>query len=576
MKKKIIIVGGVAGGATTAARLRRLDEDSQIIMFEKGEHISFANCGLPYYIGGVIEKREKLFVQTVEGMSSKFNMDIRNLSEVIKINREKKTVSVKNLRTGEIYDESYDYLVLSPGARPVIPSIPGIDTANNLLTLRNVKDTDAIKNFIDDNKPEKAVVIGGGFIGVEMAENLHELGIKVTLIEMANQILAPFDFEMASILHKSMIEKGLKLILEDGVQSFENNGTKVILNSGKEIDTDLIILAIGVRPESELAADCGLEIGPRGHIIVNEYLETSDPSIYAIGDAIEVLDYINGKPTAIPLAWPANRQGRIVANNIYGKKEKYKGTLGTSVVKVFDFTAASTGNNEKTLKRIGIHDYEVIHIHPGSHAGYYPGASQISLKLIFDKKSGKIYGAQAIGKNGVDKRIDVIATAIKGGLTVLDLPDLELAYAPPYSSAKDPVNMAGYVASNIIENAVETIQWYEIDKIVENGGFLVDVRNPGELKLGFIKGAVNIPLPELRNRLNELPKDQTIYVYCQVGLRGYLAARILTLNGFKAVNLDGGWKTYSSVYGNEGSNNLHIKTDDSGVAHFDCTGNPMK
>ena len=576
MGKKIIIVGGVAGGATAAARLRRLDESSQIIMFEKGEYISFANCGLPYYIGEVIQDRDKLLVQTVDGMSNKFNMDIRNLSEVTKINRDAKTVTVINLQTGETYDESYDQLILSPGARPIVPPIPGLKEANNLFTLRNIPDTDAIKAYVDNNKPKKAVVVGGGFIGVEMAENLYERGIEVTLVEMSNQVMAPFDFEMASILHTHMIEKGVNLILEDGVKAFENSGAKVILNSGKEIATDMILLAIGVRPESELASTAGLDLGERGHIKVNEFLETSDPDIYAIGDAIEVTDYINGKPTAIPLAWPANRQGRIVANNIYGKKEKYNGTMGTSVAKIFDYTAASTGNNEKTLKRIGITDYQVIHIHPGSHAGYYPGSAPISLKVIFDKQTGKIYGAQGIGKDGVDKRIDVIATAIKGGLTVMDLPDLELAYAPPYSSAKDPVNMAGYVASNIMEDAVETVQWHEIDEIVANGGYLVDVRNPEELKLGFIKGAINIPLPNLRDRLGELPKDKTIYVNCQVGLRGYLAARILTLNGFKAVNLDGGWKTYSAVF-NTGKNlDCKIVTDDSGVARFDCVGNPIK
>lgn len=576
MGKKIIIVGGVAGGATAAARLRRLDESSQIIMFEKGEYISFANCGLPYYIGEIIKDRNKLLVQTVEGMSSKFNMDIRNLSEVIKINRNDKTITVINLQTNETYDESYDQLILSPGAKPIVPPIPGLKEANNLFTLRNIPDTDAIKAYVDNNKPKKAVVVGGGFIGVEMSENLYERGIEVTLVEMSNQVMAPFDIEMASILHTHVIEKGVNLILEDGVKAFENNGTKVVLNSGKEIDTDMILLAIGVRPESELAKEAGLELGERGHIKVNDYLETSDPDIFALGDAIEVTDYINGKPTAIPLAWPANRQGRIVANNIYGKKEKYNGTMGTSVAKIFDYTAASTGNNEKTLKRVGITDYQVIHVHPGSHAGYYPGSAPIALKVIFDKQTGKIYGAQGIGKDGVDKRIDVIATAIKGGLTVLDLPDLELAYAPPYSSAKDPVNMAGYVASNIMEDAVETVQWHEIDEIVANGGYLVDVRNPGELKLGFIKGAINIPLPELRDRLGELPKDKTIYVNCQVGLRGYLAARILTLNGFKAVNLDGGWKTYSAVFGSGKDSHCKTVTDDSGVARFDCCGNPVK
>ncbi|MGX1983717.1 CoA-disulfide reductase [Thermolongibacillus altinsuensis] len=547
MAKKIVIVGGVAGGATTAARLRRLDEQAEIVMFERGEYISFANCGLPYYIGGSITKRDALLVQTVEGMSEKFNLDIRTLSEVIQINRDRKTVTVKHLPTNKTYEESYDYLVLSPGASPIKPPIPGIDDANNLFTLRNIPDTDRIKAYIDHEKPKKAVVIGGGFIGVEMAENLWERGIEVTLVEMANQIMAPVDYEMAAILHQHIRDKGVRLILEDGVAAFEQNGRIVKLNSGKTIETDMIILAIGVKPESELAKQAGLEIGERGGIKVNEYLQTSDPSIYAVGDAIEVKDYVNGQPTQIPLAWPANRQGRIVADHINGRDVRYNGTLGTAIAKVFDMTVAATGNNEKTLKRLGI-DYEVLHIHPNSHASYYPGAFPIALKLLFDRKTGKIFGAQAVGYDGVDKRIDVLATAIKGGLTVFDLPDLELAYAPPYSSAKDPVNMAGYVATNLIEEMVETIQWHEVNDLVEKGECIVDVRESIEREMGFIPNSINIPLGQLRKRLNELPKDKTIYVYCQVGLRGYLAARILMQHGFKVKNLDGGYKTYSAVY----------------------------
>jgi CoA-disulfide reductase len=546
MSKKIIIVGGVAGGATAAARLRRIDEKSHIVLFERGEHISFANCGLPYYIGETIKERSKLLVQTVEGMSKKFNLDIRNLSEVTGINRVDKTVQVKNIKTGDVYEESYDVLILSPGAKPIVPPIKGLSDADNLYTLRNIPDTDKIKEHVDLKQPQKATVIGGGFIGLEMAENLVERGIEVTVVEMANQVMAPLDYEMASIVHQHLMDKGVNLILEDGVKEFENDGKKIILSSGKEIDTDLTILSIGVRPENQLAIESGLNVGERGGIQVNEFLQTNDENIYAIGDAIEVVDFINNQPTMIPLAGPANRQGRIVANNIYGKNEAYKGTLGTSVAKIFDYTVSTTGNNEKTLKRLGV-NYQAIHIHPASHAGYYPGAYPIALKLLFDPSTGKILGAQGVGKDGVEKRIDVLATAIKGGLTVFDLTELELAYAPPFSSAKDPVNMAGYVASNIIDDGIKTIQWYEVDDIIKNGGMLIDVREPVERERGYIEGSINISLNDLRNRLDELPKDQTIYVSCQVGLRGYLATRILMANGIKAVNVDGGWKTYSAV-----------------------------
>lgn len=548
MTQKVIIVGGVAGGATAAARLRRISETVEIILIERGEHISFANCGLPYYIGETIKDRGKLLVQTVKGMSERFNLDIRNFSEVVSINPGNKTVSIKNLQTNEVYEESYDKLLLSPGARPIVPPIPGINENETLFTLRNIPDTDKIKNYVDNENPKKAVVIGGGFIGIEMAENLVDRGMEVTIIEMANQIMAPIDFEMASILHTHLRDKGVHLILENGVQSFADGGRKVILSDGTEIETDMTILSIGVRPENELAKSAGLQLGERGGIIINEYLQTSNPDIFAVGDAVEVVDYISGTKAMIPLAGPANRQGRIAANNMMGKKEKYQGTLGTSIAKVFDLTVAATGNNEKMLKRLGI-PYEVVHIHPSSHAGYYPGAAAIALKLIFDKESGKIYGAQAVGADGVDKRIDVLATAIKGGLTVEDLTNLELSYAPPYSSAKDPVNMAGYVATNIVDGDLEHIQWHEVDQVIADGGLLIDVREPKERENGFIEGSINISLNELRNHLEELPKDKTIYVSCQVGLRGYLASRILTNKGFKVKNVDGGWKTYSSVFG---------------------------
>ncbi|PLS04745.1 CoA-disulfide reductase [Neobacillus cucumis] len=563
MTQKVIIVGGVAGGATAAARLRRLSEEVEIILVERGEHISFANCGLPYYIGETIKDRSKLLVQTVKGMSERFNLDIRNRSEVLNIDPENNKVTIKNLQTGEVYVESYDKLVLSPGARPIVPPITGLNENQTLFTLRNIPDTDKIKNYVDSQYPKKAVVIGGGFIGIEMAENLVERGVEVTLIEMANQIMAPIDFEMASILHSHLKDKGVKLILENGVQSFDDQGKKIILSDGTEIQTDMTILSIGVRPENELAETAGLELGERGGIMVNEYLQTSNENIYAVGDAVEVVDYINETKVMIPLAGPANRQGRIAANNIMGKREKYQGTLGTSIAKVFDLTVAATGNNEKTLKRLGV-SYEVVHIHPSSHAGYYPGGAPIALKLIFDKETGKILGAQAVGADGVDKRIDVIATAIKGGLTVEDLTNLELSYAPPYSSAKDPVNMAGYVASNIIEGELEMVQWYEIDKIVADGGLLIDVREPMEREFGFVEGSINIPLNDLRNRVEELPKDQTIYISCQVGLRGYVASRILKNNGYRVKNVDGGWKTYSSVFGSNINKKVETSTNDLG------------
>lgn len=546
MSKKIVIVGGVAGGASAAARLRRLDETSTIVLVERGEYISFANCGLPYYIGETIQERSKLMVQTVEGMSKRFKLDIRNLSEVISIHRENKTVSIKNLSTGEVYIESYDHLILSPGAKPIVPNIPGLDEAEDVFTLRNIPDTDQIKQYIDQRKPAEAVVVGGGFIGLEMAENLADRGVKVTLVEMANQVMAPLDYEMASIVHTHLKEKGVTLILEDGVKALSNQGKTIELSSGKKVSTDMIILSIGVRPENGLAVDAGLTIGERGGIIVNEYMQTSDESIYAIGDTVQITDYIHQSPAMIPLAGPANRQGRLVADHIYGKNVPYKGTLGTSIAKVFDLTVAATGSNEKKLKQLGL-PYQAIHIHPASHAGYYPGAYPIALKLLFNPDNGQIYGAQAVGKDGVDKRMDVIATAIKGNLDVHDLTEIELSYAPPYSSAKDPVNYAGYVASNIMDGQVDTVQWHEIDDLVKAGATLIDVREPAERNAGFIEGSINIPLNDLRDRMHELPKDETIYVSCQVGLRGYLASRILAESGFQVKNLDGGWKTYAFV-----------------------------
>lgn len=544
--KKILIVGGVAGGATAAARLRRLDETSQIIMFERGEYISFANCGLPYYIGGVIENREALLVQTVEGMSKRFNLDIRNFSEVVSIDPENKTISVKNLKTNEEYKESYDELILSPGASPIKPPIPGLDKADNVFTLRNIPDTDRIKAYVDDNRPKEAVVIGGGFIGVEMAENLVERGVKVHLIEMLEQVMAPFDYEMAQILHGHMEDNGVDLILGDGVDSFKNDGNTIVLKSGKQISTDMTILSIGVRPENQLAKDAGLDLGPRGHILVDENMMTSKDHIYAVGDAIQTKDLIFQEGASIALASPANRQARIVADRINGIDSKYKGVLGTSVAKVFDMTASSTGNNEKRLKQMGIENYETVHLHPLSNAGYYPTANPMDLKLIFEVPSGRVLGAQAIGYTGVEKRIDVIATAIAAGMTVRELQDIELAYAPPFSSAKDPVNMAGYAASNILDGLVKKVDVMEIDQLVEGGEYLLDIRTEEEYSLGNINGSVNIPLDELRDRMDEIPKDRNIYVNCQVGLRGYLGCRILNQNGFNTYNLDGGYSLYSN------------------------------
>lgn len=560
--KKIIIVGGVAGGATAAARLRRLDEKSKIIMFERGADVSFANCGLPYYIGDIIKDRSKLLVQTKESLTKRYDLDIRTKNEVISINREKKTIKVKNLENNEIYEENYDYLILSPGASPIVPQMTGLSDVENVFTLRNLFDTDKIKSFISEKNPQNAVVIGGGFIGLEMAENLHNLGLKVTIVESGNQVLNQLDFEMASILHQFIKNiPNVNLVLSDPVKGFENKGEKILLDSGKVLNSDITILSIGVRPENTLAKDAGLETGAKGGIVINEFLQTSDPHIFAIGDAVEVKDFVTNNPVQIPLAWPANRMGRIVADNTYGKKIEFKGSLGTAIVKVFDLTAAVTGVNEKFLKAKNI-DYKSIHIHPLDHAGYYPGASTISLKLLFDPTSEKILGAQAVGKNGVDKRIDVLSTAIKSGVKASELADLELAYAPQFSSAKDPVNMLGYIAQNIIEDKLKSIDVFEVEKINTNENIILDVRDPDELVLGVIENSINIPLKDLRNKLETLDKSKNIYIYCQAGLRGYIAQRILKNSGFNACNISGGYKTYSGVYKKEDT--TKIETEESG------------
>ena len=562
--KKVLIIGGVAGGASAAARLRRLDETAEIIMFERGEHISFANCGLPYYIGGIIPERDHLLVETAEGMSSRFNMDVRVQTEVLSIHTSRKTVSVLDRMTGRTYEESYDYIILSPGANPIAPPIPGLDEAENVFTLRSIPDTDRIMEFIETKQPHKAVVVGGGFIGLEMAENLHHRGLDVTIVEMLDQVMAPLDYEMAAFVHNHIRSKGVNLILGDGVQAFKELGGKIQLQSGKTVASEITILSIGVRPEVSLAKEAGLELGSRGGIKVNPYLQTSDPFIYAIGDAVEVQDFISQKPALIPLAGPANKQGRMAADNIAGLGRKYRGTMGTSIAKVFDLQVASVGNNEKMLKQNDM-PYEVVHIHSGSHAGYYPGAHDMALKLLFHPTTGQIYGAQGVGQEGVDKRIDVLATAIFSDLTVRDLQELELAYAPPFSSAKDPVNMLGFAAANIMDGMTNHVQWYEIEEIKKEGGILLDIRSNMERKLDPIDESIHIPLDELRTRLSELPLDKAIYVFCYIGVRGYIAERILKQNGFSAYNLDGGIRTLRAVQGGSSMG----KADDRGFQIID-------
>ena len=546
MSKKIVIIGGVAGGATAATRLRRLNEEDKIVLFEKGEYISFANCGLPYHVGGVIKERENLLLQTVDGMNQQYGLDVRNFSEVLEINPQSKSVTVLNHQTGERYVESYDQLIISTGAKAIVPPIVGIEEADNVFSLRNIPDMDQIKAYIAENQIATATVVGGGFIGLEMMENLVELGIQVQLIEMAPQVMPTIDIEMAQLIHSQMNIHGVNLILNDGLKEFRQNGRELLLTSGKTLQTDMTILSIGVLPENTLAKVAGLELGYKGGIKVNQQLQTSQPDIYAIGDAIEVIDLVSGQPTHIPLAWPANRQGRLVADIINGSDAGYFGTQGTAVAKVFELTVASTGNSERLLKQAGI-EYETIHIHPNSHAGYYPGASPIALKLLFGI-DGKILGAQAIGTEGVEKRIDVIATAMRFGARADQLASIELSYAPPYSSAKDPVNMLGYTADNILSGKVATFQWSQVDELISNNAFLLDVREEFELATGTIESSHHIPLNQLRQRLGELPKNQPIYVYCQVGHRGYNAARILSQAGFDVKNLDGGYKTYKTAH----------------------------
>jgi NADPH-dependent 2,4-dienoyl-CoA reductase/sulfur reductase-like enzyme/rhodanese-related sulfurtransferase len=542
---KVIIVGGVAGGATAAARLRRINEDAEIIIFEKGEYISYANCGLPYHISDVIPEKDDLLLQTPDSMWRHLRIDVRVNSEVVKIIPETKQVEVLDQLKGETYIENYDKLVLAPGADPIRPNLPGINS-KRIFTLRNIPDTFRIKDYVENKKPKRAVVVGAGFIGLEMAENLHLKGVKVTIVDVADHVIAPLDYEMAAIVHQHLKTKGAEFYLKDAVQSFEDYQDYILveLGSGCRIKADMVLLSIGIKPETQIAAEAGLQIGPHGGILVDEYLKTSNPDIYAVGDAIEVNDFVTGVQTLIPLAGPANKQGRIAANNICGSNEKYTGTQGTAIVKVFDLTVAITGNNEKGLKRKNI-AYEKSFTHSPSHAGYYPGAIPMAIKLLFSKPDGRVLGAQIIGYEGTDKRMDVIATAMRAGMTVHDLEKLELAYAPMYSSAKDPVNIAGYTAANILKGDHPVFHWDEVAAFDPNKIFLLDVRTAGEFRQGTIPGAVNIPVDSLRERLAEIPKDKEIFLFCQIGLRGYTAVRILMQHGYTKVrNLSGGYKTY--------------------------------
>ncbi len=542
MAKRILIVGGVAGGASAAARLRRLDEMAEIIMFERGDYISFANCGLPYYIGGAIKNRDDLLLQTPESFNKRFNTDVRVKSEVVKINRREKTVDVIELPTGRKYTERYDRLILSPGAEPIRPAIDGIDSSK-VFTLRNVADVDRIDEYIKTNNPKKAVIVGAGYIGLEMAENLHDRALSVQVVEMLDQVMPGLDKEMAAFLNNHLKERGVGLQLGDGVSSLHQTSSslRLTLKSGKELDCDFAMLTVGVRPEVKLAKEAGLEIGSRGGIKVNEHLQTSDPDIYAIGDAVEARDFVLGNAVLIPLAGPANKQGRMAADNICGRNRTYTGTQGTAILKVFDLTAAMTGASEKALSKTNI-EYEKLYLHQANHAGYYPGAKPMHIKLLFGKPEGKVLGAQIVGADGVDKRIDVFAVAIRAGMTVFDLQELELAYAPPYGSGKDPVNIAGFAAANILDGTVKIKHFTELQK----EDFILDVRTPAEFARGSVPNARNIHVDELRGRLDELPRDKTINVYCTVGFRSYVACRILMQNGFIARNLSGGLITYRS------------------------------
>ena len=540
---KTIIIGGVAGGASAAARLRRLDEAAEIIILERGEFISFANCGLPYFIGGEITDRKMLTLQTPSSFKARFNIDVRVFSEAIKISPDTKTVTVKNLNTGTTYEEGYDNLILSPGAEPIKPNIVGID-GDNVFTLRNIPDTLKIKSYIETTEPKSAVVVGGGYIGVEMAENLAKAGLEVSIVELADHLIAPLDFDMAADVHRYIKEKGIRLYLNNGVKAID--GGKIFFRNG-EISADMVIMSVGVRPETSLAKDCGIALNSRGSIIVDSRMRTNIPNIFAVGDAVEVNNYVTKAAAFIPLAGPANKQGRIAADNIAGFDSEYKGTQGSAVLKLFDMTVATTGLNEKSAEAAGI-DFDKIYTYSASHASYYPGGNMMSVKILWDKKTLKIIGAQIVGFDGVDKRMDVIASAIRFGAKVTDLAELELCYAPPYGSAKDPVNMAGFVAENIISGRVKQFFWHDVESLPRDGSVtLLDVRTATERTRGHIDGFTHIPLDSLRKRINELPKDKPVYVHCHSGLRSYIACCILAGNGFDCYNLAGGWRLYESA-----------------------------
>lgn len=546
MAKRILIVGGVAGGASCAARLRRLDEKAEIVLFERGEYISFANCGLPYYICGVIPKREQLLVQDVKTMNAWFNLEIHTKAEVIAIQPEQKTVTVRYLRTGEERQERYDVLVLSPGASPIVPRLEGLEEARDrIFTIRNIADVDALKGFMDTTAPKTAVVVGGGFIGLEMAENLRHKGLDVHLVEAADQVMTALDPEMATLIAAELKKNGVKLSLGTAIQGFADAGKTVVLADGSRIATDLTVLAIGVRPESGLIKDAGLAVNERGAIVIDDQFRVAGAEdIYAIGDAVETTDRIFGEKTQIPLAGPANRMGRMVADIICGKDKHYKGSLGSSIVRVFKVQAASTGKNEKQLKQMGV-DYRSIHLYPANHATYYPGASQISLKVLYAPEDGKLYGAQAVGQEGCDKTIDVIATAIAGDMSVYDLADVELCYAPPFNTAKSAVNYAGYIAENLRDGEAYFDDVAHIEGLVASGATVLDVRGKKEIEKVPLPSTLQIPLPELRKRLHEVPADGPVYVSCMVGLRGHIASRILQQNGIDAINVGGGAKLYT-------------------------------
>ena len=548
-QKKVVIIGGVAGGASAAARLRRLDENAHIVVVERGPYISFANCGLPYYLGGTIQDRAALTLQTPESFKARFNVDVRVFSEAVSIQPDNKTITIHNHNTGEEYEESYDSLILSMGADAAMPPIPGIDS-KKVFTVRNIPDTVAVKTCIEEHQAKKAVVAGGGFIGLEVAENLRDLGMDVTLVEMADQVIPSIDADMAAQVHGHMRQKGLHLLLGSALQKIEDTETGVSLTvNGETIDADLLVMAIGVRPASEIAVKAGLPANAKGALIVNSAMETGVDGIYAVGDLIEITHFVTGEKGYIPLAGPANKQGRIAADNICGIPSRYTGTQGSSILKVFDLAVASTGITEKTAKALHL-NYEKSFTFSANHATYYPGATNMSIKTLFEKDTGKILGVQIVGNDGVDKRCDVFATAIRAGMTAKDLTELELCYAPPFGSAKDPVNMAGYVIENMMSGLVKTFHWHDIEKISKDpNAFLLDTRNPMEYLAGTIPGFVNIPLDSLRDRLDEIPKDKTIYVTCQIGLRGYIAARILMQNGYDVYNLSGGYRLYQTIFG---------------------------